>query len=55
MTDYTARVQRTMIVNECDALLPSLLRCLRDCGLSALPVEEGGSALSYAETAPTRF
>jgi hypothetical protein len=32
-----------------DALLPSLLRCLRDGHLSALLLEEGGSALLYAE------
>jgi hypothetical protein len=38
-----------MVVKECDALLPSLLRCLRDRCLSALLGEEGGSALSYAE------
>ena len=30
-------------------MLPSRLRCLRDRRLSGLLVEEGGSALSYAE------
>jgi hypothetical protein len=37
-----------------DALLPSLLRCVRDCYLSALLVEEGGSTLLYAETDSVR-
>jgi len=43
-------VQIAVLVEGRDALLPSLLRCLKDRRLSALLVEEGGSALSYAES-----
>ena len=42
-------MQIAVFVEDRDALLPSLLRCLSDRRLSALLVEEGGSALSYAE------